>query len=98
VEHARDKGLSERWACRLLHQPRGTQRYQPTQRQEEGRLTQAIIALACQYGRYGYATTSTMTGATPPSVIPNRTAAARERSMIRDFTNGPRSLIRTTTL
>ena len=54
MEHAREKGLSERRACRLLHQPRGTQRYQPTQRQDEGRLTQAIIALACQYGRYGY--------------------------------------------
>jgi len=54
VEHAREKGLSERWACRLLRQPRGTQRYQPTQRQDEGQLTQAIIALACQYGRYGY--------------------------------------------
>jgi putative transposase len=35
-------------------QPRGTQRYQPTQRQDEGRLTQAIITLACLYGRYGY--------------------------------------------
>ena len=33
---------------------REAQRYQPTQRQDEGRLTQAIIALACQYGRYGY--------------------------------------------
>jgi hypothetical protein len=54
VEHAREKGLSERWACRLLRQPRGTQRYQPSQRQDEGQLTQAIIALACQYGRYGY--------------------------------------------
>ena len=54
MEHAREKGLSERWACRLLRQPRGTQRYQPTQRQDEGQLTQAIIALACQYGRYGY--------------------------------------------
>jgi len=46
--------LSERRACRLVHQPRGTQRYQPTQRNDEDRLTQAIIALASQYGRYGY--------------------------------------------
>jgi putative transposase len=30
------------------------QRYQPTQREDEDRLTQAIIELACQYGRYGY--------------------------------------------
>jgi putative transposase len=46
--------LSERRACRLVHQPRGTQRYQPTQRDDEDRLTQAIVALASQYGRYGY--------------------------------------------
>lgn len=38
----------------MVHQPRGTQRYERTQRQDEDRLTQAIIALACQYGRYGY--------------------------------------------
>ena len=54
VQHARDKGLSERHACRLTGQWRTTQRYQPTQRYDEGPLTQAIIALACQYGRYGY--------------------------------------------
>ena len=46
--------MSERHACRLVHQPRGTQRYQPTQRNDEDRLTQAIIALASQYGRYGF--------------------------------------------
>lgn len=28
--------------------------YQPTQRADEDQLTQAIIALAKQYGRYGY--------------------------------------------
>ena len=32
----------------------GTQRYRPTQREDEDRLTQAIVALASQYGRYGY--------------------------------------------
>jgi putative transposase len=46
--------MSERWACRLVNQPRGTQRYHPTQREDEDRLTQAIIVLAKQYGRYGY--------------------------------------------
>ena len=46
--------MSERHACRLVNQPRGTQRYQPTQRNDEDRLTQAIIALASQYGRFGY--------------------------------------------
>jgi transposase InsO family protein len=37
-----------------VNQPRGTQRYQPTQRDDEDALTRAIIALASQYGRYGY--------------------------------------------
>ena len=46
--------MSERRACQLVNQPRGTQRYQPTQREDEDRLTQAIIELASQYGRYGY--------------------------------------------
>ena len=38
----------------MVNQPRGTQRYRPTQRPDEDRLAQAIIALACAYGRYGY--------------------------------------------
>jgi len=46
--------MSERRACQLVNQPRGTQRYQPTQREDEDRLTQAIVLLASQYGRYGY--------------------------------------------
>jgi transposase InsO family protein len=54
VEHARQCGASERHACRLVHQPRGTQRYQPTQRNDEDALTRAIITLADRYGRYGY--------------------------------------------
>jgi putative transposase len=32
----------------------GTQRYQPTQRNDEDALTRAIITLADRYGRYGY--------------------------------------------
>ena len=46
--------MSERHACLLLGQPRGTQRYRPTQREDEDALTQAIVVLASQYGRYGY--------------------------------------------
>ncbi len=38
----------------MVYQPRGTQRYQPTQRNDEDALTRATIALASQYGRYGY--------------------------------------------
>lgn len=46
--------MSERRACRAVNQPRGTQRYQPTQRDDEDALTRAIITLASKYGRYGY--------------------------------------------
>jgi hypothetical protein len=55
VEHARRKyGVSERQACRVLPQWRGTQRYVPLYRTEEDALTRNIIALASDYGRYGY--------------------------------------------
>ena len=54
MDHAQEQGLSERRACRLVNQPRGTQRYQPTQREDEDALTQSIIVAASQYGRYGY--------------------------------------------
>lgn len=47
-------GVSERRACRILSHPRGTQRYRPILRPDEDLLTQRIISLACQYGRYGY--------------------------------------------
>lgn len=46
--------VSERTACRVVNQPRGTQRYVPLLREDEDQLTQAIITLASQYGRYGY--------------------------------------------
>jgi putative transposase len=54
VEHARRKyGVSERQACRVLQQWRGTQRYVPLYRTEEDALTRNIIARAGEYGRYG---------------------------------------------
>jgi len=46
--------VSERHACRLLGQGRGTQRYEPVRRVDEDALTRAIVVLAAQYGRYGY--------------------------------------------
>jgi len=47
VENARRKyGVSERQACRILQQWRGTQRYVPMVRNEEEALTGEIIALA----------------------------------------------------
>ena len=45
---------SERHACRIVRQPRGTQRYTTIVRADEDALTGAIVALASQYGRYGY--------------------------------------------
>jgi transposase InsO family protein len=55
VERAREKyKLSERHACQLFGQPRGTQRYSVIARADEDALTKAILALAAQYGRYGY--------------------------------------------
>ncbi|MET3413785.1 hypothetical protein ABIC30_004975 [Methylobacterium sp. 1030] len=47
-------GLSERHACRIVGQHRGTQRYVPTVPADEDGLTRAIVALASEYGRYGY--------------------------------------------
>lgn len=47
-------GVSERFACRVLGQPRATQRKAPRTADDEASLTQDIIALARQYGRYGY--------------------------------------------
>ena len=46
--------MSERRACRLLGQWRGTQRYIVTQREDEDDLTRDILQLASKYGRYGY--------------------------------------------
>jgi len=47
-------GISERRACRVLSQPRSTQRRRPQTADDEAALTADIIALAQQHGRYGY--------------------------------------------
>jgi putative transposase len=55
VDAAREAyGLSERTACRIVGQPRGTQRYVPTLKPDEDELTRNIVYLASEYGRYGY--------------------------------------------
>lgn len=55
VEYVQQRlGVSERRACRVLKQPRSTQRYQRVQAGDEERLTGRIMALASEYGRYGY--------------------------------------------
>jgi putative transposase len=55
VEHVREKlGLSERRVCRVIGQPRSTQRHLPRLREDEERLRSEIVRLASRYGRYGY--------------------------------------------
>lgn len=46
--------VSQRRACKLLNQPRATQRYAPIEREDEKPLARRIIELASTYGRYGY--------------------------------------------
>ncbi len=47
-------GVSQRRACRTLHQHRSVQRRLVKVKSDEAALTTAIIKLATQYGRYGY--------------------------------------------
>ena len=47
-------GVSERRACRVLGQPRSTQRHRPYVPDDESRLVARLIELATPYGRYGY--------------------------------------------
>ncbi len=46
--------VSERRICKVLNQPRSTQRYDGKTNMFEIRLTKRIIELAKEYGRYGY--------------------------------------------
>ena len=55
VAHVQAKlGASERRACRVVRQPRSTQRYVHKTADDEERLVARIVALASKYGRYGY--------------------------------------------
>ena len=47
-------GVSERRACKVIGQPRRTQRYQPKTNKEKEKLRARVIELATEYGRYGY--------------------------------------------
>ena len=47
-------GVPERTACRVLGQHRSTQRKARRTTDDEAALTQAVVELARQYGRYGY--------------------------------------------
>jgi putative transposase len=46
--------VSERRVCRVLRQPRSTQRYRKSIPEDEERLITRMVALASEYGRYGY--------------------------------------------
>ena len=46
--------VSERRICRVLSQPRSTQRYLPGIRDGEEPLIKRMIELSTKYGRYGY--------------------------------------------
>jgi len=46
--------VSERRACRVLGQPRSSQRRTPHVPDDEPRLVNQMVELATQYGRYGY--------------------------------------------
>jgi len=46
--------ISERRVCRVIGQPRSTQRHHPIVRDDEEHLRKEIIHLAGRYGRYGY--------------------------------------------
>ena len=46
--------VSERRACKTIGQSRSTQRSEPLVSPEEKKLTQRIIEIASQFGRYGY--------------------------------------------
>ena len=55
MEHMREKlHISERRVCRVINQPRSTQRHTFVVTEGEGRLRAEIVQLALKYGRYGY--------------------------------------------
>jgi len=55
VRHLQEAfGVSQRRACRVLGQPRATQRQQPRAKEEEGRLVARMLELVRQHPRYGY--------------------------------------------
>ena len=47
-------GVSERRVCKVLDQPRSTQRYEPLPAEDEQILTDDIVELTSRFGRYGY--------------------------------------------
>jgi hypothetical protein len=54
----RELKVSERRACKTIGQIRSTQRYEVKPNPDQARLEERVIALASEYGRYGYRQTS----------------------------------------
>ena len=55
MDHVQGKpGVSERRACQVIGQARSTQRRKHKIRNDEAALTESVIRLATEYGRYGY--------------------------------------------
>ncbi len=55
MAHVQHKlGVAERRACRVLSQPRSTQRYRVSIPNDEAELVKRMTELATEYGRYGY--------------------------------------------
>ena len=53
--HVRQRlGASERRACKVLGQPRSTQRRQKKVKDDEEALREDVVRLAGRFGRYGY--------------------------------------------
>jgi len=50
----RELPVGERRACRVLGQPRATQRYEVRVADDEAALVERVVELASEYGRYGY--------------------------------------------
>lgn len=61
MEHVCGKlDISERRACRVLNQPRSTQRYRPRENRFERSLVAEILKLVKKHPRYGYRRTSVL--------------------------------------
>jgi transposase InsO family protein len=49
-----EKGVTERWACRVLSVNRTAYRYEPVKLPDEDEVRERITYLACNFGRVGY--------------------------------------------
>ena len=82
--------VSERLACRVLGQHRSTQRKAPRGRADEVALTADIVALAAQYGRYGYRRITAMLRDAGWAVNPKRVERIWRREGLKVPQNQPK--------